>query len=405
MVPMKMPRYTFFRERKSGLSFFWACPSAFKKQGAPFGCVSLGHDLTQRELSESAGIWNARLDAWREERNPLARPALDRYATVEWLVNSYLRHDSFLQHVSEYSRPDYRRILDRLCDTEIKSAATGKPVRVGDMKLNTLAVSTAEKIYAQFVETGAARTSEKLVTYAKACWKRMWPHHPDLFRKDTPNPWEGVTLRRRQKKVKAHVTRQQVYAFTAGAIAQDRPELAAAAVLAFEFLMRPSSIGAGFAAWSGYRSESAPDKLVIGHRKTGQRAEHPLEYLDENGQPVLLYPDAEAVLATTPRRGMAIVCQRNGTLFGDGTRLSQDVRAIADKIGMPGFTLDAARHGGMTELEERGLTEGEGRALSKHKTGTAYRGYAKETEARMLSATKKRMEIFENSKKALKNKG
>ena len=44
----------------------------------------------------------------------------------------------------------------------------------------------------------------------------------------------------------------------------------------------------------------------------------------------------------------------------------------------------------MTELEEAELTEGQGRALSGHKTAQAYRGYAKETMLRALAATKKR---------------
>jgi hypothetical protein len=38
----------------------------------------------------------------------------------------------------------------------------------------------------------------------------------------------------------------------------------------------------------------------------------------------------------------------------------------------------------MTELEEEGLTGGQGPALSKHRTGTAYRGHAKDTEKRVL---------------------
>jgi hypothetical protein len=54
------------------------------------------------------------------------------------------------------------------------------------------------------------------------------------------------------------------------------------------------------------------------------------------------------------------------------------------------FTLDACRHGGMTELEEAELTDGQGRALSRHKTAQAYRGYAKETMRRALAATRKR---------------
>jgi hypothetical protein len=56
----------------------------------------------------------------------------------------------------------------------------------------------------------------------------------------------------------------------------------------------------------------------------------------------------------------------------------------------PLFTLDACRHGGMTELEEAELTEGQGRALSGHKTSQAYKGYAKETMQRALAATRKR---------------
>ncbi len=54
------------------------------------------------------------------------------------------------------------------------------------------------------------------------------------------------------------------------------------------------------------------------------------------------------------------------------------------------FTLDACRRGGMTELEEAELTEGQGRALSGHRAAQAYRSYAKETMQRALAATRKR---------------
>jgi hypothetical protein len=44
----------------------------------------------------------------------------------------------------------------------------------------------------------------------------------------------------------------------------------------------------------------------------------------------------------------------------------------------------------MTELEEAALTDGQGRALSAHKSQQAYEGYAKRTMERALSATRKR---------------
>jgi hypothetical protein len=64
------------------------------------------------------------------------------------------------------------------------------------------------------------------------------------------------------------------------------------------------------------------------------------------------------------------------------------VQRMRKQIGLPvEFTLDACRRGGMTELEEAELTDGQGRALSAHRTKESY---AKLTEARMLSATRKR---------------
>ena len=410
MIPVAMPKYTSFKTLADGSTgYYWTCPARYRKAGCPFRAAALGTNLPQAELYAAAKVWNDRLDAWRAERNSAAAPDTTRFGTLEWLVNTYLRHDSFLEHVSEFSRPDYRRVFDRVCATEI-DRPNGMKGRIGDAKVNNIAVTTAEKIYKSFQTDGANRTSEKVVTYCKAMWKRMKPHYPELFRTDTPNPWEGVTLKKRTKKVKGHVDRETTYKFAEGAIRLERPELAAAAVLAFEFFLRPSNIGAGYAAWTGYRGESAPDKIVFTHRKTGERAEHPLEYVDEDGALIALYAQAEAILKQVPKYGLSIVCQKSGKLFGDGTRLSQDVRDIADKLTEegalePGFTLDAARHGGLTELEEQGLTEGQGRVLSKHKTATAYRGYAKETEKRVLEATKRRFGHSEQPELFSKNNG
>ena len=66
------------------------------------------------------------------------------------------------------------------------------------------------------------------------------------------------------------------------------------------------------------------------------------------------------------------------------------VRRLRVVAALPStFTLDACRHGGMTELEEAELTDGQGRARSAHKS-RAYEGYAKRTMERALAATRKR---------------
>jgi hypothetical protein len=71
-------------------------------------------------------------------------------------------------------------------------------------------------------------------------------------------------------------------------------------------------------------------------------------------------------------------------------QMAKVVRKVRDGALLPAtFTLDACRHGGMTELEEAELTDGQGRALSAHRS-KAYERYAKRTFSRALAATRKR---------------
>ena len=71
--------------------------------------------------------------------------------------------------------------------------------------------------------------------------------------------------------------------------------------------------------------------------------------------------------------------------------MDKRVRKLRLALVLPStFTLDACRHGGMTELETAELTDGQGRALSGHRTQRAYQGYAKRTLERALPATRKR---------------
>jgi hypothetical protein len=63
--------------------------------------------------------------------------------------------------------------------------------------------------------------------------------------------------------------------------------------------------------------------------------------------------------------------------------MQEIVQRTRNEIGLPKeFRLDACRRDGKTELEEAELTEGQGRALSAHRTRESYAGHAKRTEAR-----------------------
>jgi hypothetical protein len=88
---------------------------------------------------------------------------------------------------------------------------------------------------------------------------------------------------------------------------------------------------------------------------------------------------------------MILKAKRDGTSEPfKPNHMAKLVRKLADRFGLPAFTLDACRHGGMTALEEAELTTGQGRAPSGHRTDRAYEGYAKRTRERALAATRKR---------------
>ena len=194
-------------------------------------------------------------------------------------------------------------------------------------------------------------------------------------------------------KTKPAATREEVYRFAWGAIEAGRPEPAAAAVICFEFLQRPENVLAGYLAWPDYRGKDAPNAIKINHHKTGAVVWHPLEELTDDGL-IQFYADAEAVLARLPRRGVPMILKAKANGTTEPFKIMQMgklVRKLRDRLGLPAtFTLDACRHGGMTELEEAELTDGQGRALSGHRTQRAYEGYAKRTLARALPATRKR---------------
>ena len=77
----------------------------------------------------------------------------------------------------------------------------------------------------------------------------------------------------------------------------------------------------------------------------------------------------------------------------------QDIRRGA---GLPAyFTLEACRHGGMTELGDAELTEQEVMSLSTHATPDAARIYVKRNERQELTAATKRRDYVERKRTKL----
>lgn len=397
-----LPRYVIAKRLKNGrIGFYFNVPKSYRDLGCTVPNSALGTDYATACGDDGNGgratTLNALFDEWDATRRglPVTGERAPIFGTIRWLFQEYRRSKAYTEKVSARSRPDYERTMQL-----IEGIVTKKGDKLGDRKIRSVSPISADKIYEKILAGGneeRPRQAEKAVALCRRAWRVVHRLHPGEFDRDLPNPWDGVTIKRRVKAKKRAVTRDDVYRFAAGAIEHGKPEAAAAAVICFEWLQRPENVLAGILRWPDYRGKELPSAIKILHHKTGSTVWHPLEETIDSTL-VRFYPEAEAILEKLPRRGVPMILReiktRNGTAYKPYSysgfeKLIQNLRKRID--GLPSyFTLDACRHGGMTELEEAALTEGQGRALSGHKTAQAYRGYAKETFDRALSATRKR---------------
>jgi hypothetical protein len=391
-----LPRNVIAKQLASGLmGFYFNVPTHFRKLGCAIPNEPLGTDYVVACGNDGNGgraaALNALFDEWRAKRDGEPIAGIVKFGTVDWLFREYKSSQAYLERVSLRSRPDYERVMLLLADM-----ITKKGDRIGNRTVRSITPVSADKIYNLVIQGPRGerlRQGEKLVVLCRRAWRVVHRLYPDQFNRDVPNPWQGVTKRRRVQKTKPAVTREHVYIFAWAAIEAGYPEPAAAAVISFEWLQRPENVLAGCITWPDYRGRQAPNAIKIEHHKTGAVVWHPLEETTDAGT-VKFYADAEAVLARLPRRGVPLILKTRrdgGTDSYRPNHMAKLVRKLADSFGLPPtFTLDACRHGGMTELEEAELTTGQGRALSGHRTDRAYGGYAKRTMERVLAATRKR---------------
>ncbi len=385
-MTVELPRNVISKALAGGrAAFYYNVPSRYRKLKCPIPNEPLGADYA-RAVSR-AGTLNGQFDEWLAALRgaPVTGLNAPKYGSVDWLFREYKISKAYTEKVAVRSRKNYEWAMLEVSDT-----LTKKGDRIGDRLVKTISPRGADLLYDKFIvgkDGLRLRTAEKMVLLCRKAWRVVHRLYPEEFAKDIPNPWIGVTMKNRVKLTKPAVTRDEVYKFAHGCIERKQPEPAAVAVICFEWLQRPENIIAGHIKWTGYRN--GKPIITIEHHKTGAIVPHPLE-----ADGVRFYAEAEEILSHLPRRGIPMILQQiepgksKPYAFSSMQHMVQRLRR---EIGLPEyFTFDACRHGGMTELEEAELTEGQGRALSAHRTQQSYAGYAKRSEARMLSATRKR---------------
>ncbi|HEY0329353.1 MAG TPA: site-specific integrase [Rhodopseudomonas sp.] len=375
--------------------FYFNVPSRYRKYGCTVANEPLGTDFAK--MVERAATLNGLIDEWNDLRKGIEvlGESAPRAGTIDWLMQEYKRSKAYLEKVAPGSRSSYEKTMRMVTDTTTKAGE-----RIGCKPIKSVTPRAADKLYEKFTigKKGQLRLrqAEKAVVLCRKAWRvvhRLFPEYFNTGKDEIPNPWPGVTMNTRIVATKAAVTRDQVYAFAYGCIEHGEVEVAAAAVICFEWLQRPENVIAGHLTWADYRPKDAPTIIRILHHKTGAIVLHPLEETTDGGV-VHFYPEAEEILAHLPHRGVPMILREvapgKSKPFAQSS-IQHIVQRMRKKLKLPAtFTLDACRHGGMTELEEAELTDGQGRALSAHRTQQSYEGYAKRNIARALSATRKR---------------
>lgn len=401
---MDLPRNTIAKRLQSGATaYYWRAPKADMSAGFSLHPEALGTDAAV--AFERASTLNKHLDDWRENRG--VSKSLDKqpgFGTLEWLIERYKRSKAW-DKVSPRVRPDYEYYFEQLLAVPRKSGGD-----IGSAPLVSIDARAADRIYEK-LQTGPRGLRKRLPVAIISKTARAWDVVRRLYPKVVPelNPFRGVEMVHSSGS-RAAATREQAYALHRALVAAGEPHLAVAPLVCFEWLQRPENVVGGFLAWTDYKPVDRLDAVRIAHHKTGAMVWMPLA--DDDGS---FFPELTDYLDGLDRLGVPVVLSRpiinphtkdRGLPKPFTLRHAQSrVRRVVRDAKLPSWlTLDACRHGGMTELGDSDLTESQEMSLSGHTTPESKRRYIKRTDAQRLAAARKRRAwVLEQTKAGIQN--
>lgn len=420
------PRHMISKRLASGATaFYWEAPNKDVALGFTLRPEALG--TVYSAARDRALILNAHLTAWRTGRADAGKSINEtaRAGTIDWWIETYQRSKRF-KKLSPRSQSDYVKALGRLADleTKLQDAETGRPRRVGELPLSSLSAEAVDKLYDKLrgPDESITRQANYTADVARVAWKTVARLHPGLFLIPVQthkgvdmlpiNPWIGLTRVTSTDTAKP-ATRAEAYALADALDKMGHPALAVAALAAFEWHQRPINILAGHLAWTHWRPARRPDAVEVDHHKTGERVWLPLEAYDPDaGAMKMFFPELEARIRALPRLGIPMVMFRPQRGTVKTPRCYSEpyaqhlVQRARTKAKLPTHvTLEACRHGGMTELGDSELTENQVMAVSGHKTPQAARLYVKRTEKQRLAAVRHRRAFVEQTRVKIPNGG
>lgn len=363
------------------VAYYWHPNRRDVAAGFCLACEPLG--TAYADAAKRAQHLNRLLDDWRAGGGKGLEEGPTHFGSVAWMFATFQQSREF-QGLAERTKPGYCAAMERL--TEIK---TKEGERCGDYLLKTLTPRAANRLYdrLRIGKKGQEifRQANLSLWLAGRAWRVVQPDYPHVFPEG--NPFERIK-RKSKKTTKQPATRKEAYALSNALRQKGHPHLGLVPLVCYEWHQRPENV-LGYLRWSDVRPANRPDRVRLEHKKTQQEV-----WLHLEDRRRKLFPEIEAYLATLPRLGTLIVLTPGKVVPSrqyTAIYAAHVVRKARSSAGLPAHvTLDACRHGGMTELGDAELTEQQIMSVSGHLTPEAARLYVKRTERQRLTAVLKR---------------
>ena len=162
----------------------------------------------------------------------------------------------------------------------------------------------------------------------------------------------------------------ELHRFMAEAKRQGHPSMAAAALIAWEWMVREKYLVSSF-SWGDYRSGNLLTVVRLPHDKNN---DEPVLMPLEGPEGQLFFPELERLLAALTRRGSLIIMRdvldrhKKAYVPYELNYFQKLARKILDAASLQHLKFESFRKGGETDCADAGLTDQEIMALDGHKT-------------------------------------
>lgn len=385
--PAGWPKLMVAKRLRNGVTaYYWRPHTWAKKAGCPMQSEALGMDYgeAKRRCDE---LLNQQLDQWCATGETLSKVGRVIVGTFDWMVSIYKTAPRY-RRLPARTQKSYDAVLHWVSEHRLQDGRT-----FGSISLTSISPGAADRLYEKLKVRADGRPRERMAGLAMSVCKRAW----NVARRDHPkevpllNPFEKMGLRYRSQLTRP-VTRAELMSFVRAADNAGEPSLGTAAMIAFFWLVRQIDILTRL-SWAHYRPAEAPAMARIVHQKTGQLVDIPL--YDDDGS--ALWPELMQRLDDTPRLGTLIIMRdrpdrrRKVHLPWREDYFRHRVAAIRAAAGIDvAAKFMGLRHGGNTEGADAGLTDGQLRALSGHRSANMVVLYARGSLKQRRDAARKR---------------